>query len=125
MARGDNPNSRKNLKTPKAIENQFKQGEKKPKEQIKKREQTKALKRTFKEEMLLALETTVAKDKDGNDIQARKAIVMQAVKDAINGDWKAREFCRDTAGEKPVDKIEMTEIDGTILNEIEKMVREM
>lgn len=51
-----------------------------------------------------------------------EAISIALFKKALAGDIKAYEVVRDTAGQKPVDKIMMAEVDQTTINEVEAMV---
>lgn len=67
----------------------------------------------LKEELLILLE-------DG-DIQQRMCFTL--IQEAINGSTKAFEIIRDTIGEKPMEKIAVTEIDKDVLDEVEEMVK--
>lgn len=60
--------------------------------------------KTFKELLLIALEL---QDESGKT--NAEAIVATAIKQAKSGDSKARDFVRDTIGEKPADVIETHE----------------
>ena len=51
-----------------------------------------------------------------------EAISVAVFKKALAGDIKAYEVVRDTAGQKPVDKIMLAEVDQTTINEVESMV---
>ena len=119
MPKGDNPNSRANLL--KGKETQFKQGEKKPREEIEKREATKARKRSFKEEFEAELAAMVT-DKHGNQTTTKNAISKMAVQKAMRGDLRALEIIRDTIGEKPVENIMIASVDSDVINEIERAV---
>lgn len=44
------------------------------------------------------------------------------MKKAMSGDVKAFEVLRDTAGEKPVDKVMVADVDKSVIDEVEKMV---
>lgn len=44
------------------------------------------------------------------------------MKKAMSGDIKAFEVLRDTAGEKPVDKVMVADVDKSVIDEVEKMV---
>lgn len=103
MPKGDNPNSKRALiESPN--EHRFKKGQKRTPESIAKQKKTCAEKRTFRELVSIALSQVVT-DKTVGKITAKEAISMKAVVDAIKGDRFAREFCRDTIGEKPVEKV--------------------
>lgn len=54
---------------------------------------------------------------EGANLSINQAIVIQQVKRALNGDTKAAEYLRDTAGQKPSDKVQLdtgVNIDDTI-----------
>ena len=60
--------------------------------------------------------TSLAAD-EGANLSINQAIVIQQVKKALNGDTKAAEYLRDTAGQKPSDKVQLdtgVNIDDTI-----------
>lgn len=66
-------------------------------------------------------------DKDWENRQGEKhsgaeAISIALFKKALAGDIKAYEVVRDTAGQKPVDKIMMAEVDQKTIDEVEAMV---
>lgn len=46
------------------------------------------------------------------------------MKKAMSGDIKAFEVLRDTAGEKPVDKVMVADVDKSVIDEVEKMVND-
>lgn len=45
---------------------------------------------------------------DGKNMTTNQAIILQMAKKALNGDTKAAEFIRDTAGEKPSSQVEVS-----------------
>ena len=45
------------------------------------------------------------------------------MKKALKGDVKAFEVLRDTAGEKPVDKVMVADVDQSVIDEVEEMVK--
>ena len=51
-------------------------------------------------------------------------LAAMLMKKAMNGDVKAFEVLRDTAGEKPVDKVMVADVEKTIIDEVEKMVKD-
>lgn len=118
MPRGENPNSKKALKQK---EYEFKKGYKRTKESIEKQKKTVAEKRSFKELMQLALSQEVT-DKKGDKMSAKEAMIIKAVVDAVKGDRFAREFCRDTVGEKPIERVMVAEVSQETINEVEKMI---
>lgn len=53
-----------------------------------------------------------------------EALSVQLMQKALNGDVKAFEVLRDTAGEKPVDKVMVADVDKSVIDEVEKMVND-
>lgn len=75
--------------------------------------------KTLREELLAILS-------DG-DIQNRMSLAL--IQEALDGNksgsvTKAFEVIRDTVGEKPVDKVVVAEVDQTIIDEVEAMMRD-
>lgn len=46
------------------------------------------------------------------------------MKKALKGDVKAFEVLRDTAGEKPIDKVMVADVDQSVIDEVERMVND-
>ena len=61
-------------------------------------------------------------NRQGEKMSGSEAISVAVFKKALAGDMKAFEIVRDTAGQKPVDKIMLAEVDQTTINEVESMV---
>ena len=75
----------------------------------------------------LALEELLEKGykgKNGEEISGAEAIAIKQMEKALKGDAKAFELVRDTAGQKPVEKIQVTEADPEAVDFIERMMRE-
>ena len=53
-------------------------------------------------------------DENGNKITGAEALSVEVFQKALAGDMKAWELLRDTAGQKPADKIEQTNTNITI-----------
>ena len=53
----------------------------------------------------------------------QKNISLALIDQALNGNVKAFETIRDTIGEKPVEKVVMSEVDPNVISEVEEMVR--
>lgn len=70
-------------------------------------------------EMLLEKEYT---DKKGNSKSGAELLVFKQFEKALNGDTRAFEVVRDTAGQKPVDKVVVSEVDQDVIDEVERMV---
>lgn len=64
------------------------------------------------------------KDQDGITMTGAEAIALTAFQRALNGDMKAMEFVRDTAGQKPADKVLVADVDPSVIAEVEAMVNE-
>ena len=83
--------------------------------------EAKRRKKTFREAMEAILETEVI-DKNGNKIDLLTSISTKQIEKANKGDTKAFEVIRDTIGQKPVERVEITEWDTKIAGEIEAYV---
>lgn len=59
------------------------------------------------------------KKKTGAELMAKKAFEA-----ALHGDWDAWKLVRDTSGQKPSDKLVVSEVDPAIIEEIERMLHE-
>lgn len=67
--------------------------------------------RRRKRDIRLALEALLEKDisdKNGNVMTTTEAIALKQIEKALKGDTKAFEVVRDTVGQKPTDKIDVT-----------------
>lgn len=81
--------------------------------------------RRKKRDLRLAMEMLLEQDitgKDGTVKSGAEAIAVQQFKKALKGDSKAFEVIRDTAGQKPIDKIQVAEVDADVLAQVEDMV---
>lgn len=67
----------------------------------------------LREELLALLST-------GN---TQKNISLALIDQALNGNVKAFETIRDTIGEKPVEKVVVSEVDPNVISEVEEMVK--
>ena len=61
-------------------------------------------------------------NKAGEKHTGAEAISISLFKRALAGDMKAFELVRDSAGQKPVDKFVMAEVDATTISEVEALV---
>ena len=59
---------------------------------------------------------------DGKTMTGTEAMAAKAFQAALKGDWKAWELVRDTAGQKPVDKVMIADVDPSVIAEVEAMV---
>jgi hypothetical protein len=70
-------------------------------------------------EMLLEKELT---DKNGNHISGTEAITAKLFEQALKGNVKAFETIRSTVGQDPVQKIMVSEVEQSVIDEVEAMV---
>lgn len=82
-----------------------------------------------KKDLRLALEALLESDvKKKNlsgkeqDMSVAEAISLEQVRKALKGDSKAYEIIRDSSGQKPVEKIQVAEVDADVIDEVERMV---
>lgn len=61
-------------------------------------------------------------NKNGQKSTGAEAITLTMFKKALAGDPKAFEIVRDTAGQKPVERVMLAEVDQKTINEVEAMV---
>lgn len=76
----------------------------------KKSAETRRQKADLRKMCQMVLEMDV-KDKNGEIKSGAEAITLAQLRKALKGDAKAYEVLRDTAGQKPVDKVEQVNID--------------
>ena len=72
-------------------------------------------KKTMKEMLDYLLDKEIENSKTGEMVTCREAMLSAMVKKAIEGNIKACQFVRDTSGEAPVTKTELTGKNGTPL----------
>lgn len=70
------------------------------------------------------LESEVGKDKKGNSLTGAEAMIQLAAKEALKGNAKFWELLRDTAGQKPVEKVMIADVDQSVIDEVEAMVND-
>lgn len=78
-------------------------------------------KKLLRECLEALLEREMAGD-DGEKVTGAEAMAVTAFRMALDGDLGAWTLVRDTVGQKPVDKVMVSEVDPDILSEVEKMV---
>lgn len=81
--------------------------------------------RRKKRDIRLALEALLEKEykgKDGKFVSGAEAIAIKQMEKALKGDTKAFEVVRDTVGQKPTEKIVVSEVDQNVIDEVERMV---
>lgn len=70
-------------------------------------------------EILMEQEIT---DKKGNTKTGTEAMALAVFQKALKGDTKAWEIVRDTVGQKPIEKVQVAEVDQATINEVERAV---
>lgn len=76
----------------------------------------------LRRQLQVFLESEAVKDKEGEPLTGAELMVKVAVKEMSKGNPKFWELIRDTAGFKPIDKIQVAEIDQSVIDEVEAMV---
>lgn len=79
-------------------------------------------KANLKRQLQVFLESEATKDKNGEPLTGAELMVKVAVREMAQGNPKFWELIRDTAGFKPIDKIQVSEIDQNVIDEVEAMV---
>ena len=72
-------------------------------------------------EELLEKEIT---DKSGKTMTGAEAMAVKIFQQALQGNLKAFEVVRDTAGQKPVEKVMVAEVEQAVIDEVENIVKE-
>ena len=80
-------------------------------------------KRDLRNAIDILLETDI-KGKNGEIKSGAEAIAIAQFQKALKGDTRAFEVIRDTAGQKPVEKVMVAEVEQSTLDEIEDLVAE-
>lgn len=78
-------------------------------------------KKDFREACLALLETEMT-DNEGNLVTGYDVVVSSLFTQAKAGNVKAFEALRDTAGQKPVEKLVVSDVDPSVINEVENIV---
>ena len=81
--------------------------------------------RRRKRDIRLALEALLEKeytDKSGKVMTGVEAIALKQMEKAMKGDTRAFEVVRDTVGQKPIERVQVTEISQQDIDEVEEMV---
>ena len=78
----------------------------------------------LKRQLQVFLEAEATKDKNGEPLTGAELMVKVAVREMAAGNPRFWELIRDTAGFKPIDKLQVTEIDQDVIDEVEGIVLE-
>lgn len=76
----------------------------------------------LKKQLQLFLEMEATKDNKGNPLTGAELMVRVAVNEMSKGNPRFWELIRDTAGFKPIDKVQVSEIDQSVIDEVEAVV---
>lgn len=79
-------------------------------------------KKELRERITEWLNSEVGKDKDGVALTGTDLMLQIAVKEMAKGNPKFWELLRDTAGQKPVEKVMLAEVEQSVIDEVEKAV---
>ena len=83
--------------------------------------------RRRKRDLRLAIEALFEEeytDKMGNTLSGAEVIALKQMEKAMKGDWRAFQLLRDTAGQKPVEKVMVSEVDQKTIDDVEKAIFE-
>lgn len=81
--------------------------------------------RRRKRDIRLAMEVLLEKQykgKNGEILSGAEAIAIKQMEKALKGDAKAFELVRDSAGQKPVEKVMVAEVEQSVIDDVEKAV---
>ena len=79
------------------------------------------VKKSLREAMQILMEADLT-GKDGKTMTGTEAMAARAFQAALKGDWKAWELVRDTAGQKPVERVMVADVEPSVIAEVEAMV---
>lgn len=79
-------------------------------------------KKELKDKITEWLEAEVGKDKKGNPLTGTDLMLQVAVKEMTKGNPRFWELLRDTAGQKPIEKVMIAEVEQSVIDEVEAMV---
>ena len=82
--------------------------------------EAKRKKRDLKKAIQVLLETDI-KGKNGEIKSGAEAIAIAQFQKALKGDTRAFEVLRDTAGQKPIEKVEQVNIDGEHIDKVNEL----
>ena len=81
--------------------------------------------RRDKKNIRLAVEALLERDykgKDGIILSGAEAITVKQMEKALKGDTKAFEVLRDSAGQTPIERVMVAEVDQNVIDEVEKAI---
>ena len=81
-------------------------------------------KRDLKMCLNILMEQELSDEENGNTMSGAEALALKAFREALDGNPKFWEIVRDTAGQKPVEKVMVAEVEQSTLDDIEELVAE-
>lgn len=78
-------------------------------------------KKSLREAMQILMDADLT-GKDGKTMTGTEAMAAKVFQAALKGDWKAWELARDTAWQKPVERVMVADVDKSVIDEVEEMV---
>lgn len=81
-------------------------------------------KRDLRKAIETLLESDVTDKKTGKVLSGAEAIAVAQFKKALKGDDKAFRILGEYAGQKPIEKVAIAEVNADVINEVESMVNE-
>lgn len=81
--------------------------------------------RRRKRDIRLAMEALLEKTykgKHGEELSGAEAIAIKQMEKALKGDTRAFEVVRDSAGQKPVEKVMVAEVSQDVIDEVERAI---
>lgn len=85
--------------------------------------EAKRRRKNLQELVNIAFERVVSHDSEGRPITADEAMVLKQLQNALDGDTKAFITLRDTAGQAPIQRVEVDTIDPRARAEMDELVR--
>ena len=81
-------------------------------------------KKLLKECIDALLEKVVSVDESGEDVTGADVLAVKLYEEAKNGNMKDWELLRDTANQKPAERVVVSNIDPDVINQVERMVND-
>lgn len=78
-------------------------------------------KRDLRKALEILMEQDIT-DKKGNTKTGTEAMALAVFQKALKGDTRAWEIVRDTIGQKPIEKVQVAEVDQATIDEVERAV---
>ena len=78
-------------------------------------------KKSLREAMQILMDADLT-GKDGKTMTGTEAMAAKAFQAALKGEWKAGELVRDSAGQKPVERVMVADVEPSVIAEVEAMV---